>query len=109
MMKFLIIIHFKLNFISGYVKAASIPSLVAGIAFGGVLTGGAYMTSQDPPQPMLQLGTSAGLAGIMGTRFIKTKKIMPAGMIAVLSLAMVVRGVVQYREHLPGMTPKKIK
>ncbi|KAL1435736.1 hypothetical protein MTO96_010521 [Rhipicephalus appendiculatus] len=37
----------------GYVKAGSIPSLMAGLVFGGLALIGAYQTSQDPPQLLL--------------------------------------------------------
>ncbi|XP_015113486.1 transmembrane protein 14C [Diachasma alloeum] len=77
--------------ILGYVKAKSIPSLGAGLLFGTILGYGAYQTSQDPRNCAVLLGTSTALGGIMGYRFYNTKKIMPAGMICVISCAMVVR------------------
>ncbi|KAH7938353.1 hypothetical protein HPB49_022737 [Dermacentor silvarum] len=68
----------------GYVKAGSIPSLIAGLVFGGLALIGAYQTSQDPHNYYLSLAVSGVLAGLMGYRFANTSKIMPAGLIAVL-------------------------
>lgn len=73
----------------GYVKAGSIPSLAAGLFFGSTLGVGAYMTSKDPSNYYLTLGTSTLLTGLMGYRFYNTGKFMPAGLIAALSVAMV--------------------
>jgi uncharacterized membrane protein (UPF0136 family) len=54
--------------VAGYIKAQSVPSLAAGLTFGAILAGGAYMNSQDPPKPLLQLGTALALGGLMGYR-----------------------------------------
>ncbi|XP_063218297.1 transmembrane protein 14C [Bacillus rossius redtenbacheri] len=75
----------------GYVKAGSLPSLGAGLLFGGLLGYGAFQTSQNPNNYYLLLGTSAVLGGVMGMRFYNSGKIMPAGLITVLSVAMVLR------------------
>lgn len=85
-------------------KLASIPSLAAGLTFGVILGYGAHLTSQDPPRPLLQLGTAAVLGGMMGARFYRSGKIMPAGMICILSCAAFVRNVYMYNRHLslPG-------
>ncbi|XP_077283032.1 transmembrane protein 14 homolog [Arctopsyche grandis] len=77
--------------ILGYAKAGSIPSLGAGLLFGSVLGYGAYQTSQDPSNYSLTLGTSAVLGGMMGYRYFNTGKFMPAGLVCVLSVAMVTR------------------
>ncbi|XP_055908838.1 transmembrane protein 14 homolog [Eupeodes corollae] len=87
--------------IMGYVKAGSLPSLGAGIAFGAILGLGAQMNSQNPPKPLLQLGTSIVLAGVMGSRWSRSGKMMPAGMICILSCATIVRNLVVYHKHLP--------
>jgi Transmembrane proteins 14C len=50
----------------GYIKARSVPSLAAGLTFGVILAGGAYMNSQNPPKPLLQLSTALALGGMMG-------------------------------------------
>ncbi|CAN7989262.1 unnamed protein product, partial [Ixodes hexagonus] len=85
----------------GYAKAGSIMSLAAGLIFGGLALIGAYQTSQDPGNFYLSIGNIcmllysaavAGiLAGLMGYRFASTSKIMPAGLVAVLSVAMCCR------------------
>ncbi|XP_075169399.1 transmembrane protein 14 homolog [Haematobia irritans] len=87
--------------IMGYVKAGSVPSLGAGLAFGAILGLGAHYNSQDPPRPLLQLGTSLVLAGVMGARFQKSGKMMPAGMICVISIAALIRNVITYNRYLP--------
>ncbi|XP_073845847.1 transmembrane protein 14 homolog [Musca autumnalis] len=87
--------------IMGYVKAGSIPSLGAGLAFGAILGFGAHLNSQEPPRPLLQFGTSLALAGIMGSRFYRSGKMMPAGMICLISIAALVRNVVTYNRYLP--------
>jgi uncharacterized membrane protein (UPF0136 family) len=52
----------------GYIKAHSVPSLAAGLTFGALLAGGAYLNSSEPPRPALQLGTALVLGGLMGYR-----------------------------------------
>ncbi|KAM8712158.1 hypothetical protein ACLKA7_012648 [Drosophila subpalustris] len=90
--------------IMGYAKAGSIPSLGAGLAFGALLGYGAHMNSQDPPRPLLQLGTSLLLAGVMGARWNRSGKLMPAGVVCMLSVAALVKNLVQYNRYLPVPT-----
>ncbi|KAH9421111.1 Transmembrane protein 14C [Dermatophagoides pteronyssinus] len=66
--------------IIGYAKAGSLPSLMAGLGFGVVLK-----------HYHLLLATSLALAGLMGYRFYKTGKFMPAGLVFTLSSFMVLR------------------
>ncbi|XP_077488132.1 transmembrane protein 14C [Amblyomma americanum] len=75
----------------GFLKAGSIVSLMAGLVFGGLALIGAYQTSQDPHNYYLSLAVSGLLAGLMGYRFAKSSKIMPAGLVAILSIAMCCR------------------
>jgi uncharacterized membrane protein (UPF0136 family) len=75
----------------GYLKAKSVPSLAAGLAFGTAATFGAYQTSQNPNNYHIGLITSSVLLGVMGSRFYKSRKFMPAGLIASLSLVQFVR------------------
>ncbi|KAJ8923948.1 hypothetical protein NQ315_006724 [Exocentrus adspersus] len=77
--------------ILGYYRAGSIPSLAAGVLFGSALAYGAYEVSKDPANYSVQLATSSILAGIMGYRFYNSGKIMPAGVVCLLSVAMIVR------------------
>lgn len=69
----------------------SIPSLAAGLLFGSALAYGAYQVSQDPSNYSMQLATSSILAGVMGYRFYNSGKIMPAGVVCLLSVAMIAR------------------
>jgi len=56
----------------GYVKKRSVPSLVAGLAFGGLAAVGAYHASSHPDTPYIGAGVSAALAGVMGSRAAKS-------------------------------------
>ncbi|XP_014295831.1 transmembrane protein 14C isoform X2 [Microplitis demolitor] len=81
--------------ILGYVKSKSIPSLAAGLLFGTILGYGAYQTSQDPRNCAVLLGSSATLSGMMSYRYYTTGKIMPAGVIAIISAVMFIRTAVK--------------
>lgn len=70
----------------GYAKSGSAPSLGAGLLFGGAAAYGAYQLSQNKKDFQLALLTSGALLAVMGFRFYKTGKFMPAGLIAGLSL-----------------------
>lgn len=87
----------------------SVPSLAAGLAFGTILSIGAYYTSQERPQPLLQLGTALALGGMMGMRWAKSGKFMPPGFICVLSVLVLGRGLVTYNRYLPilGSRPRE--
>uniref|UniRef100_A0AAX7U530 Transmembrane protein 14C n=1 Tax=Astatotilapia calliptera TaxID=8154 RepID=A0AAX7U530_ASTCA len=73
----------------GYVKAGSVPSLAAGLLFGGFAGFGAYQVSNDPKNVWVSLAASGALTGIMGKRFYGSRKFMPAGLMAVASALMV--------------------
>ncbi|KAM9774684.1 transmembrane protein 14C [Syngnathus typhle] len=75
--------------VMGYVKAGSVPSLAAGLLFGGLAGVGAYQISNDPSNVWLSLATSGALTGVMGKRFYGSRKFMPAGLMAGASLLMV--------------------
>ncbi|KAJ8413198.1 hypothetical protein AAFF_G00091940 [Aldrovandia affinis] len=75
--------------IMGYVKAGSVPSLAAGLLFGGMSGFGAYRVSQNPKDIWVSLAASGTLAGVMGMRFFKSRKFMPAGLMAAASILMV--------------------
>ncbi|XP_060607992.1 transmembrane protein 14C-like [Ruditapes philippinarum] len=77
--------------IMGYVKSASLPSLAAGLTFGSLAALGAYQTTQNSNDVKLSLGTSATLMCMMGYRFYNSGKFMPAGLVATLSLLMVLK------------------
>ncbi|XP_030254850.1 transmembrane protein 14C isoform X2 [Sparus aurata] len=73
----------------GYAKAGSVPSLAAGLLFGGLAGFGAYQISNDPNNIWVSLATSGALTGVMGKRFYGSRKFMPAGLMAGASLLMV--------------------
>lgn len=73
----------------GYVKARSVPSLAAGLLFGGLAGVGAYQISNDPNNIWVSLGTAGTLSGVMGKRFYGSRKLFPAGVMAAASLLMV--------------------
>ncbi|XP_042285125.1 transmembrane protein 14C-like [Thunnus albacares] len=75
----------------GYVKAGSVTSLGAGLLFGLLAAVGAYLTSQNPKNVWLSLGTSGTLAVVMGLRFLNSWKFMPAGLITLASGLMLAR------------------
>ncbi|NWZ94357.1 TM14C protein, partial [Nesospiza acunhae] len=74
----------------GYAKAGGVPSLAAGLLFGGLAGLGAYQQSKDPKNVWLSLVASGTLSTVMGMRFYNSKKAMP-GIIAGASLLMVGR------------------
>ncbi|XP_051266958.1 transmembrane protein 14C isoform X2 [Dicentrarchus labrax] len=75
----------------GYVKAGSVPSLAAGLLFGGLAGFGAYQISNEPNNVWVSLATSGVLSGVMGKRFYASRKFMPAGLMAGASLLMVAK------------------
>jgi uncharacterized membrane protein (UPF0136 family) len=73
----------------GYVKAKSVPSLVAGVVCGVIaLLLGYYYPWQFAPEAALLLALL--LIVIMGRRYLRTKKLMPAGLVVLVSLVVVV-------------------
>uniref|UniRef100_A0A9L0R9I2 Transmembrane protein 14A n=1 Tax=Equus caballus TaxID=9796 RepID=A0A9L0R9I2_HORSE len=77
--------------ILGYKRRGGIPSLIAGLFVGFLAAYGAYRVSNDKRDVKLSLFTAFFLATIMGVRFKRSKKIMPAGLVAGLSLLMILR------------------
>jgi uncharacterized membrane protein (UPF0136 family) len=75
----------------GYVKAGSAMSLMMGVLFAAFIGYGAYRTSNNPKDFVPLLIASGVLLGVMGYRFSKSFKFMPAGLVAALSLAQVLR------------------
>ncbi|KAI7935444.1 hypothetical protein MJO28_016315 [Puccinia striiformis f. sp. tritici] len=65
--------------IMGFVKASSVPSLVAGTVSGGLIALGAHRYQQKG-KPDLIFGMSVMLSLLMGKRFLASRKMMPAGM-----------------------------
>ncbi|PWA25851.1 hypothetical protein CCH79_00001577, partial [Gambusia affinis] len=75
----------------GYKRKGSVMSLIAGLVFGGLSAYGAYNVSNDPKDILVLLASSGLLAVIMGMRYKKSGKLMPAGIMTGLSLLMVFR------------------
>lgn len=70
----------------GFFKAGSKMSLLAGTIFGFLAAYGASLENKS-----LALIVSALLLGVMGPRFYRGRKIMPAGLVTLLSIIMVIR------------------
>ncbi|KAL0277723.1 UNVERIFIED_CONTAM: hypothetical protein PYX00_004914 [Menopon gallinae] len=77
--------------IMGYVKAQSTPSLAAGLFFGGLLGFGAFQMSRNPNNYHVALGTSSLLTVLMIIRYWNCPRFMPAGCVAIISAANVIR------------------
>lgn len=76
--------------VMGWVKAKSKPSLISGIIFGVALILFGHGINQGRAADVWVAIALAGLlAIIMGIRFAKTKKFMPAGLLAILSAVVV--------------------
>ncbi|CAA7054297.1 unnamed protein product [Microthlaspi erraticum] len=73
----------------GYMKRGSKMSLVAG---GGSAALFYYVYTELPANPVLasSIGIvgSAALTGMMGSRYLRTRKVMPAGVVSMVSLVM---------------------
>ncbi|XP_002154257.2 transmembrane protein 14C [Hydra vulgaris] len=81
----------------GFLKAGSFPSLIAGVLFGGLIAFGATQTSQNPKNILVVLVVSIILMIVMGTRFYKSGKFMPAGLVFVLSILNICRHLYNYK------------
>ncbi|XP_030012188.1 transmembrane protein 14A [Sphaeramia orbicularis] len=75
----------------GYKRKGSVMSLMAGLVFGGLSAYGAYNISSDPKDIKVLMFSSGLLSIIMGLRYKKSGKLMPAGIMTGLSLFMVFR------------------
>ncbi|KAJ9560578.1 hypothetical protein OSB04_005738 [Centaurea solstitialis] len=73
----------------GYLKSGSQKSLISGGVSAALLY---YVYTQLPVNPVyascIGLGLSAALLGVMGSRFKKSGKVFPAGVVSVVSLVM---------------------
>lgn len=77
--------------VMGWVKARSMPSLIAGIGFGAMLdVVGVAIWLGYRGGVVMALTWSLVLAGMMGVRFAKSKKFMPAGLVAAISVVVAV-------------------
>lgn len=73
--------------------------MAAGLVFGSLLGYGAYQLTRNPNSYHLSLGASLFLTVLMGYRFVNSGKVMPAGIVAGLSLVNVIR--LSYRVAMP--------
>lgn len=87
----------------GYAKKGSVPSLVAGLTFGGLLIGSGVLISKNEAFQghALASGTSGVMALAMGKRFVSTGKFMPAGLVATLGAAGLAYNVKKALEWMP--------
>ena len=78
--------------IMGFVKAGSQASLIAGGVSGLLLLLAAYLVGSGKVMPglILAIVLSVALAGRFLPAFLSTSKFMPAGMMAILSIAGVI-------------------
>ena len=83
--------------IIGYVKAGSLPSIIAGAITGVLLLIGAFLLPENRVWGLgIALLTSLLLAGQFVPKFIRTGKVMPAGMMSILSVIGIVIGLVAW-------------
>ncbi|XP_073482753.1 transmembrane protein 14A [Aquarana catesbeiana] len=75
----------------GFSRKGSIVSLAAGLTFGLLAAYGAFRVSYDPRDIKISLIAAGSLSVIMGLRYNRSRKVMPAGIVAGISIFMVVR------------------
>ncbi|PXF42836.1 Transmembrane protein 14-like [Gracilariopsis chorda] len=68
--------------IGAFLRSGSKPSIISGVV-AGIVLGAAYVKDSVP----VALGTAVALAAVFAVRLVKTKKFMPAGMLAIVSVA----------------------
>lgn len=73
----------------GWAKKGSLPSLAAGAISGGLLIGSGVLIQKGHHFEGHSLGAavSAAVAAAMGARFVKSRAMMPAGGVALLTSA----------------------
>jgi uncharacterized membrane protein (UPF0136 family) len=70
----------------GYVKAGSVPSIVAGVITGVLLIASGFLLPDHRAAALtIALITSLLLAGQFIPKFFRTGKVMPAGIMSILS------------------------
>ncbi|XP_063772755.1 transmembrane protein 14A [Pseudophryne corroboree] len=75
----------------GFVRKGSIVSLAAGLTFGLLAAYGAFRVSYSPRDIKISLIAAGSLAVIMGLRYNRSRKVMPAGLVAGISIFVVFR------------------
>eukprot|EP00700_Malawimonas_jakobiformis_P001577 EC721832.1.p1 GENE.EC721832.1~~EC721832.1.p1 ORF type:complete len:118 (+),score=13.35 EC721832.1:23-355(+) len=83
-----------------YLKKRSLPSLLASSFFGLLFIYAAYTIYSGRPARghQIALWAAAGLTVAMGIRFFKSWKFMPAGLVAMMGAAMVLRSLMAINE-----------
>jgi uncharacterized membrane protein (UPF0136 family) len=77
--------------ILGYVKVGSKASLLSGVGMGLALLASGYGVWQGRREALIaSVVIAALLVALFAIRLVKTKRFMPAGMLAILSLAAVI-------------------
>jgi len=77
--------------VMGYRKAQSTASLTAGLVFGiSPMVSGAMLWGGRRQEWWVAIGLTEALLIVMGVRYVKTRKFMPAGLMCVLSVAVLV-------------------
>ncbi|POY72550.1 hypothetical protein BMF94_4376 [Rhodotorula taiwanensis] len=75
----------------GFLTKQSLPSLMAGGGSGALLAYGVQRQRANPRDVGLIVGVSALLVVVMGMRFYRSRKFMPAGLVSLLSAALLYR------------------
>ncbi|XP_072264544.1 transmembrane protein 14A [Pyxicephalus adspersus] len=75
----------------GFSRKGSIVSLAAGLTFGLLAAYGALRVSYNPRDIKISLIAAGSLSVIMGLRYNRSRKIMPAGVVAGISIFMVLK------------------
>ncbi|XP_073529238.1 transmembrane protein 14A [Phyllobates terribilis] len=77
--------------LTGFSRKGSIVSLAAGLFFGLLSAYGALRVSYNPRDIKISLIAAGSLAVIMGLRYNHGRKLMPAGLLTIISLAVVLK------------------
>jgi uncharacterized membrane protein (UPF0136 family) len=81
----------------GYVKAGSVPSIVAGVITGVLLLAAGFLLPEHRVAGLaIAFITSLLLAGQFIPKFVRTGKAMPAGMMSILSAIGLVMAIVAW-------------
>ena len=93
----------------GYAKKGSVPSLVAGLTFGGLLLGSGILINKGDCYEghVLASGVTGLMTIAMGQRFLSTGKFMPAGAVATLGAAGLAYNVKKALEWMPDSSSEK--
>ncbi|XP_071998408.1 transmembrane protein 14A isoform X3 [Engystomops pustulosus] len=75
----------------GFSRKGSIVSLAAGLTFGVLAAYGALRVSNNPRDIKISLIAAGTLSVIMGLRYNRSRKVMPAGLLALISIFIVLK------------------